>query len=142
MALLLFDMNWCVMELEHGFFISSDNPVSRWVEPKDHHPFYGDHGFLNKGVMLTFPLSTRKMLILGWQGADGVSIPGYQQHAIGMNRLRAQDADEFLYAHIEHRVVRNWATMTKNSRPRMTTQGFGPEKFAEVVVKRRRWKGA
>lgn len=137
LALIFFDMEWCVMELAHGFFITSDNPVTRYNDPKSRHPIYGDHGFMNKNVMVTFPLTTNKILLLGWK-ETGPRIVGQQQHAVAMNQLRAQDAEEFLYAHIEHKIIRDMAIVSRNSRPRMTTQGFGPEKFAEIVVKRRR----
>jgi Protein of unknown function (DUF4238) len=34
----LFDMNWSLVEPQHGFFITGDNPIVRWVDPETLHP--------------------------------------------------------------------------------------------------------
>jgi hypothetical protein len=53
------------------------------------------------------------------------------------NRARAAHSDRYLYAHIRHNYVQKLAAQFKDSRPAMTTQGFGPDKFAPVKISRR-----
>jgi hypothetical protein len=38
LAPLFFDMKWSIMWAKHGFFITSDNPVVREVDPRTRHP--------------------------------------------------------------------------------------------------------
>jgi Protein of unknown function (DUF4238) len=57
LAPLFFNMKWSLMAAANGFFITSDNPLVREVDPKSISPFYGDGGFANKTVEVTFPLS-------------------------------------------------------------------------------------
>jgi hypothetical protein len=52
---ILFQMKWSVVLPCHGFFITTDNPLVREVDPKTRHPVYGDHGFLNKTAEIIFP---------------------------------------------------------------------------------------
>jgi hypothetical protein len=39
LAPLFFEMRWSLVTAEHGYFITSDNPVVRIVDPKTRHPF-------------------------------------------------------------------------------------------------------
>lgn len=63
---ILNKMKWCLVAAEHSYFISSDNPLVREVDPKTHHPIYGDNGFINKTAEVTFPLSPKVLLLLLW----------------------------------------------------------------------------
>jgi hypothetical protein len=47
LAPCLFEMNWSLVEAKHGFFVTSDNPVVKWVDPRTVHPIRGDGGFKN-----------------------------------------------------------------------------------------------
>ena len=38
LAQMLFDMRWSLAKAEHGFFITCDNPLVRWVDPELVHP--------------------------------------------------------------------------------------------------------
>jgi len=64
LAPLFFDMKSSILHANHGFFITSDNPVVREVDPRTRHPFYGDGGFTNKTVEVTFPLSREVLLLI------------------------------------------------------------------------------
>ena len=75
LARILYDMNWSLIYPKHGYFITSDNPVVRRVDPKTVSPIYGDHGFLNKTVEVSFPLAPKIMLIAAWH-------ENYPQHGI------------------------------------------------------------
>ena len=49
----------------------------------------------------------------------------------------AAHSDRYLYSHIRHKRLKELAAEFKDSRPMMTTQGFGPKKFAKIEVARR-----
>ncbi|RWD68986.1 MULTISPECIES: DUF4238 domain-containing protein [unclassified Mesorhizobium] len=134
---VLFQMRWRTIGAAQGFFITSDDPVVRWVEPKTWHPIYGDHGYLNKTAVVTFPLTPKVMLAMSWEDEGANAFAG-RQGVDRLNRLRALQADEYLYAHLDHEVIRRMAVATKGSRPRMTTEGFGPKKFAATTLRRGR----
>ena len=137
LALILFRMKWTIVLPRHGFFITSDNPLVREVDPKTHHPIYGDHGFLNKTAQVVFPLSPQRLLLMSWKGATrdiGVIDSAYVN---GINRGLAAQSDRYLYAHIRHKRIKELAAEFKNSRPAMTTRGFGPTKFVQSRVVRR-----
>ncbi|PTE08823.1 DUF4238 domain-containing protein [Mesorhizobium helmanticense] len=136
---ILYQMHWHIIEATQGFFITSDDPVVRWIDPKTWHPLYGDHGYLNKTAVVTFPLSPRVMVGMSWDDKGTHALAGWDT-VTALNYLRAMHADEYLYAHLEHEVIRRMALGTKQSRPRMSTSGFGPEKFGEVTLRRGRSK--
>jgi hypothetical protein len=133
---VLFNMNWAVIEPKHGFFVSSDNPLVKVVDPRTIHPIYGDHGFLNKTIRVTYPLSPKSLLLLSWD-----HIPrGFTMDRTLVdveNNNRAANSERYIYSHIRHKEIMRLCTRLKDSRPGMTTEGFGPKKFADVVVKRR-----
>jgi hypothetical protein len=54
-----------------------------------------------------------------------------------VNKARAANSDRYLYAHIQHTRIQKLGAEFKDSRPGMTTQGFGPKKFAKIAVARR-----
>ena len=139
LAPIFFEMRWWTFTAVAGFFITSDNPLVRWVDPDTCHAIYGDHGFLNKTVEVTFPLSPRKLLLMCWSAADLPEDVGqeFTRHA---NMIRASQSDQFLYAHQNDDEIARLAAEFRDSRPTMTTQGFGPRKFGPVRLQRRREK--
>lgn len=134
---MLFEMKWTLIEAEHGYFITSDNPLVRWVDPKTRHPIYGDNGFENKTAEVTFPLSSKKLLLLTWRKklADTASFP--REHIDYENEKRAAHSDRFLHAHVQSKRIKVLAAKYKDSRPGITTQGFGPKTFAPIEIARR-----
>lgn len=134
---ILFQMKWSVVQPFHGFFITTDNPLVREVDPKTRHPVYGDHGFLNKTAEIIFPLSPQRLLLLSWE-KEARSVGVFERdHVEHVNRCLAAHSDRYLYAHIRHKRLQQLAAEFRDSRPQMTTQGFGPEKFAETWLSRR-----
>jgi Protein of unknown function (DUF4238) len=134
---ILQTMHWCIIRPKHGFFITSDNPVVRWVDPKTRHPIYGDHGFLNKTAEVTFPLSPRAVLFAAWRPVQK-EFHLDRDHVLSMNKMRASHADRYLFAHVCSKTLKRLATDFKGSRPRRISEGFGPKKFAPIEVRRRR----
>jgi hypothetical protein len=136
LAPLFFDMKWSILHAKHGFFITSDNPVVQEVDPRTRHPFSGDGGFMNKTVEVTFPLSREVLLLMSWSTAPRKEY--LERKAVDLaNKARAAHSDRYLYAHIRHKHIQALAVEFKDSRPRMTTEGFGPDKFAPVKISRR-----
>ncbi len=137
LAPIFFNMEWAVVKPRHGFFITSDNPLVREVDPKTRHPIYGDHGFLNKTAQVIFPLSPQRLLLISWKKSEpGIKIVE-RKFVDAITRSLAANSDRYLFSHIEHKAIKALATEFKNSRPNMTTQGLGPKKFAETRLVRR-----
>jgi hypothetical protein len=63
---IFFNMGWSLVHPTHGYFITSDNSLGRASDPRSCSPAYGDGGFLNKTVEVTFPLSPNTMLLMTW----------------------------------------------------------------------------
>lgn len=134
---ILFQMKWSIVMPRHGFFITTDHPLVREVDPQTRHPAYGDHGFLNKTAEVIFPLSPQRLLLMSWdKGARDIGA-FERDHVEHFNRALAAHSDRYLYAHIRHKRLQQLAAEFKDSRPTMTTQGFGPTKFAEMKLSRR-----
>jgi len=57
---------WTLVYSAHGYFITSDNALTRAVDPTSVLPFYGDGGFANRTAEVTFPLSPKIMLLMTW----------------------------------------------------------------------------
>jgi hypothetical protein len=137
LANIFLNMHWSIVKAQHGYFVTSDNPVIKWVDRESVSPIYGDGGFANKTIEVSLALNPYKMLLL----AHKYNIP---RHAtigrLGVdawNQRRAYYAEQFLYSHIEHEGLARLASRFRGSRPFLTTEGFGPEKFAKVTVPRR-----
>jgi len=137
LAPIFCEMRWWVFTAVQGSFITSDNPLVRWVDPETCNPFYGDHGFLNKTVEVTFPLSPKRLLLMSWSPDDLPKDVGRElvQHA---NQVRAAHSDQFLYAHQNDNGIARLAADFPDRRPTMRTEGFGPKKFGPVRLQRRR----
>jgi hypothetical protein len=136
LAPILYNMKWSVIEPGHGFFITTDNPLVREVDPKTRHPVYGDHGFLNKTAEVLFPLSPQRMMLMSWNEAARDFGAVERDHVDRINMGLAAQSDRYLYAHLRHKRLKQLAERFKHSRPGMTTDGFGPEKFAKIEVPR------
>jgi len=134
---ILNKMKWCLVAAQHGYFITSDNPLVREVDPKTRHPIYGDHGFMNKTAEVTFPLSPKILLLLLWDETARDLGAFERDHVHQVNVVRAAHSDRYLYAHINDKRIAELADEYKNSRPGVTTGGFGPKKFAPIKVARR-----
>jgi hypothetical protein len=134
---LFYKMKWSLLSAGHGFFITSDNPVVREVDPRSRHPIYGDHGFLNRSAEVTFPLSPKLILLLSWDQDAPDQAELKRQHVELMNNARAACSERYLYAHLRHSSLEKLAAKFKHSRPMMTTEGFGPKRFAPIKVSRR-----
>jgi hypothetical protein len=134
----IFDkMKWSLVYARHGYFISSDNPLVREVDPKTRHAIYGDHGFVNTTAEVTFPLSPKVLLLMSWdESARDLGEFG-RDRVHQLNVVRAAHSDRFLFAHINDKRIARLAEIYRDSRPEMTTHGFGPEKFAPIKVARR-----
>lgn len=137
---IFFNMKWCVRESDRQHLITSDNPVVKVSDPKTYHPIYGDHGFMNKTAHITFPLSPKYCLWLGWDSIlkkdiTGRYIPLDKQTARLLNKQRAVFCDNFLYASCQEQGIMKLGIKHKNSAPKLEISG-GAERFAEVLVKR------
>ena len=136
---ILFKMTWSLVRPAHGFFITSDNPLVREVDyPETDHPIYGDYGFLNKTAKVIFPLSPKLLLFMSWNEKAREFHVFERDEVEKINRGLAAHSDRYLYAHIHHKQLQQLAAEFKNSKPRMAVHGFGPNKFAETKVQRRR----
>jgi hypothetical protein len=56
-----------------------------------------------------------------------------------INESRARNALDYLYGSINDKRVQRMAVKFKNSRPRLTSEGFGPKTHGSIEVPRR-WK--
>jgi hypothetical protein len=138
---ILFNMGWSLVYPKHGYFITSDNALARTSDPASHSPAYGDGGFLNKTVEVTFPLSPNTMLLMTWRDMPLLSSEASREAVEGWNMMRAARAERFLYAHINDIRIAKLAARQRSSRPGIATQGLGPKKFAKTVVRRRSTQG-
>lgn len=137
LAPILFDMTWSIIEPQTNFFITTDNPLVREVDPKSRHPVYGDHGFVNKTAEVIFPLAPQRLLLISWDREAPEMGICVGEHVKRINRTLAAHSDRYLFSHVRSDGLEKLAAKYKNSRPGMTTQGFGPENFAKIEVRRR-----
>ncbi len=136
LAPILFKMKWSLAVAEHGYFITSDHPLMRLVDRRTSHPIYGDHGFYNRTAEVSFPLSPRILLLMSWNESAREIGRLDRGPVTEINRARAANSDRCLYAHLRDKRLERLAAEFKDSRPRMTTRGFGPKKFAAITVRR------
>jgi hypothetical protein len=136
---LLYDMHWWLMTAEAGYFITSDNPVVRECDPRSVSPFYGDGGFINKTVEVTFPLAPNKLLLMCWSTVERRSTLT-RDMVRAANMTRASRSEQFLYAHVNDPEIATLAADFRDSRPGIKLSGFGPKQFGKVKLRRRREK--
>jgi hypothetical protein len=135
---LIFNMKWSILEAKHGFFITSDNPLIKRVSKGSSHPIYGDGGFANKTVEVTFPLSPELILFLSWKvSINGITPITHRIYVDDINQAIAAQSEQFLYSHVKHSKIQKMAVKFKDSKSTIIMDGFGPKKFAQVKVPRK-----
>jgi hypothetical protein len=135
LAPILFSRGWAVVTAVGDSFITSDNPVYRWVPQETAHPIYGDGGFENARAEVTFPLSTNKMLLIAATVDTEEPVFVDADDVRHLNRMRAVNAEEFLFSHQNDERVQSMAREFKDTRPRMTI-GHKLARDVEVNIKR------
>lgn len=128
-------MGWAVLDAHEGFFLTSDNPVSRAIPASEVHPIYGDGGLANDKVQVTLPLSPKRCLLLRW-GRDVPFLIPLNRAGVDMaNGARANIAQRYLYADRRDDSIKMLAEKHKNGGLRMRVDAG--TKFSEVVIKRK-----
>lgn len=128
-------MGWTVLGAMDGYFVTSDNPVSRAVPSSEVHPIYGDGGLVNDKVQISLPLSPERCLILQWT-SDAPRILPLNRDGVRMaNRARSAIASRYLYANRRDDGIKSLAEKHKNDGLKMRVDG-GP-KLSEVVIQRK-----
>jgi len=131
---LLFGRNWFLIDTDADFFITCDNPVFRYVDPKLYHPVYGDGGFRNPASEVTLPLSPRRLLMITDHDLPNRHVTISAEGAWNLNGARAYQADRFLYAHTKDDRISALAAKHKDDRPRFEIGGSNG--FSEVRLTR------
>ena len=134
---MFFDMTWTVSSVASGFLFTSDNPILKQYAQGSFHPIYGDGGFLNKTVRVSFPLSPKKLLTLSWSKSAPSQSGITRQYAESINEARAAHSERFLYAHIHHKNISKLAAKYAMTKRTVQMQGYGPKNLAAVKVVRR-----
>ena len=134
---ILEKMKWSIFEPKHGFFITSDNPLLRDCDPKTKHPIYGDHGFMNKTNEIIFPLSKNRLLFMCWNPLMRETATADRHYVDAINKFVAANSDRYIYAHLKHKTLEDLARKSRDTKPDMDMQGFGPDNFAPTKVMRR-----
>jgi len=90
-----------------------------------------------RGRVRVFANTTATAEFLSWEEGARDIAAFERTHVEAINRRLAGHSDRYLYSHIRHKRLKALAAEFKASRPMMTTQGFGPKKFAKIAVARR-----
>lgn len=131
---------WSIVEADRGFYITSDNPILRQVQPGTVHPMYGDHGFKNKTMQVTFPLSPSKILLLTYFRPPSNHWSVAREVVAEQNMARASHCEHEIYSHLRHKHLIKLSQKYADQRQGWKMTGFGPEKYAEIELQRRRKK--
>lgn len=135
---IFLQMKWSVALAKHHYFITCDNPIYRAIDPKSHDGIYGDGGLLNETAQISFPVSTKRLLLLTWKGSWRSEFELRREHVAAQNRRRAFAAERELYAHIRHKALVKLAVSFKDKRPQIRADSLaGAKGFGKVVVPRR-----
>lgn len=118
-APILYDRPWTLVESLGAHFITSDNPVYRWVPPETRHPFYGDGGFKNARAEITFPLSPTLLLLIGGNGKMEARVSVDSATVWQMNEMRATAAEDLIFADRKDEHVRKLARRYRDNQPRL-----------------------
>ncbi|MDB6157596.1 MAG: hypothetical protein JWO04_1302 [Gammaproteobacteria bacterium] len=94
-------------------------------------------GFANPTAEVTFPLSSTKLLLMTHRNVEyrGVLSRDVVDFA---NQARAANSDQFLFASVNDPRIEQLAQEFRNTRPAMTTRGFGPKEFGKISIRSRR----
>jgi hypothetical protein len=137
MAEIFYKMGWSLLKPaeKSEFFITSDHPVTRIV-PEMPNSFFGDGGFMHSKVLVTFPLSPDRLLIMTW-GPDVRSGPIPIQRGMlhSQNKQRAFFAEPQIYADRQSAGIQALVKKYKNRRAGITFSGFGADRRVEVKRK-------
>ena len=134
---ILYNMKWSLAHPRDGFFISSDNPLVRSVDPRSYRRGLGDGGFKNKTAEVTLPLSNQVILLTSWD-QDAREYGSFDSDDVQkINELRAVHADRFLYAHVSENWIAEMGEKYKDSGIKIDSFGFGPSKHARTTVGRK-----
>lgn len=98
LAPLFYERHWYVVDAVGETFITSDNPVQRWVPRDSIHPILGDGGFKNERAEVSYPLSPSRLLVISGQRFDRTRIQAGPQQVWNFNRMRAANAEDLLFA--------------------------------------------
>jgi hypothetical protein len=137
LAPILLNMQWSIVRPERGFFITSDNPLLKQVAEGTTHPIYGDGGYMNKTVNVTFPLSPKKMLLLSHKKYPRSIWETPREYVDAANRARAAHAEADLHSHIKHKGLAKMALEFKDSRLSLLLKGGAPVAYADINSPRR-----
>jgi hypothetical protein len=139
-AEIFLNMKWSLAAAKGGFFLTSDNPVVKYVDPASVHPIYGDHGLMNKTIMVFIALSPAVLLVLSHEEHPVPQYTTLDRTVVDdWSKLRAYFAEQYVYASVNRPELLELVTKLKGSRPALTGVGYGPAKFGRVVVQRR-WR--
>lgn len=129
---------WSLVVPQRGFFITGDNPLIRLVPREAAHPAFGDFGFKNKRMEVTFPLSPRLLLVLTYFKPPNDRSIVNKEAVVAQNAARAWHCEYEIYSHLKHKRI--WALCREyaDQRPGIRLRGAAPEKFALVKIQRRR----
>lgn len=134
LAPIFFTMHWWLLTAGDGYYVTSDHPVVREIAPGAR-----DEGFMTPTVEVTIPLSARKLLLMTRREVEyAKEIP--RDAVVAANEARAQNSDQYLYAHCNDEAIAELAEKYRESRAEMRLYGLRPEKFAAIRVARRRPK--
>ena len=139
LAPLLSSMECTVMDAPKGDwrFITSDNPVVRWVPPQyHHHPFRGTDGFSNRHAEVIFPLSRNHCWVGHWLKGVPRRLETTAEWVKQTNRILAGSAERFLYSHVQSSGILSLAKKYATNQPIIQMSGPGPSKKAEIKVVR------
>jgi hypothetical protein len=92
---------------------------------------------MNKTSVVTCPLSRRRALILTWADGGPTEIDVRCPVVDAVNAALAANSDQYLYSPENRPEIHELAVRLKDSKPNMNVSGFGPDAFADIVVKRR-----
>lgn len=139
LAPLLYRRTWYIVDAQEGFFITSDNPVFRWVPPEAIHPIYGDGGFKNIKAEVSFPLSRSRLLLMTGQdgsvGTNGPHLQASRDVVDQMNRLRAYAAERCVYSPIREAAIAKMAMDHREHKTRFQISHTGDR--PNVIIDRK-----
>ena len=125
---IFFEMGWAVVNSGQHYLITSDTPVAKVVPPSACHPLYGDGGFLNKEVRITFPLSPNKCLVLFWGKDLDDRIPVLDRETVRtFNRQRAFFSEKYVFADRRDDGIRKLVQKHKDNGLKITSSASGPD---------------
>jgi hypothetical protein len=136
LAPLFTKMKWSLVSPTEEYFITSDNPLIKSVDPRSFHPIYGDGGFANNTLEVSFPLSPELLLVMSHDtNASNLKLYPLEQ-VYKINQALAANSERYLFAHKYDPQIKDLAKKYKDSKTTTIVDGFGPDKFAETKVKR------